>query len=327
MQNPESPPTLEPNSKPAGRRLGLVQLYFAVLLGIIVLSVVAGVFSGRQVSAENERILNLSRVTEQFGIALQDLQQGQFVVAATRLAYIQTVVPDFPGLQPRIDEANLGMNATPTLPPTATRVPSPTPDVSRGEQLLNKAQQQFKDADYRGMYTTLLGLKAEVPAYLPVRVDGLIWTALRYEGITLINNSQLNEGAYYLDLAKNYAPLDSKAAEREAWSQIVLLGYQQAYVYLAQKDYPNAVASFEQILILAPGYRTNLQADYIELLKEYGDNLLKSGENVCLADELFEKALAYLPEDAGLMEQRDKAYQQCNPPVIPTVEIVPTPTL
>jgi tetratricopeptide (TPR) repeat protein len=325
MQNPEVTPDLAQKPAPKGLRR-LLPRVLAAILGVVLLAAVAGFLSGRQLSVANESLMNQARVTEQFGLSMQDMQKGQFGVAATRLAYIQAVQPDFPGLQSKIDEANRGINATPTPIPTSTPQPSPTPDVSRGDQLILKAQEQFKKADYRGMYITLIGLKVEIPAFKPVRVDGLIWTALRYEGVTLINNGSLTEGAFYLDLAKNYSPLDAKAADRLIWSETVLLDYQQAYVDLARQDYENAVASFEAILNIAPGYRANLQADYIDLLKTYGSSLLKSGENVCKAQELFDKALAFLPDDADLTQLRDNANNQCHPPVTPTETPSLTPT-
>jgi tetratricopeptide (TPR) repeat protein len=326
MQNPENPPILE--TKPAGGGIRrLLKLILAAFFGVVILAGIAGYLSGRQLSATNERNTNQARATEQFGLALGDMQQGQFGVAATRLAFMQTLQPDFPGLQEKIDEANRGMNATPTPLPTATREPSPTPDVSRGEQLLLKAQEQFKNADYRGMYNTLIGLKAEIPGFRTVRIDGLIWVALRYEGVTLINNGAFTRGAYYLDLAKNYAPLDARSTDRIAWSETILMAYQQAYVEWARvdpttKDYEKAMLAFENILNLAPSYRDDLLADYIEVLREYGKDQME--KNPCFARDLFEKALFHLPDDTWFVEQRDKAQNQCSP-VQPTATLEPTP--
>jgi tetratricopeptide (TPR) repeat protein len=328
MQNPENTPVLD-EKPPAGGIRRFVWMILAAFFGVVLLAGAAGYLSGRQLSASNELAMNQARVTEQFGLALENMSQGQYDVAATRLAYIQTAMPEYPGLQGKIDEANRGMNATPTPQPTATREPSPTPDVSRGEQLLLKAQDQYRNADYRGMYNTLIELKGEIPGFQPVHVDGLLWVALRYEGITLINNGDFTKGAYYLDLAKNYAPLDARSTDRIAWSESILLAYQQAYVDLARvdpttKDYEQAMLSFENILNLAPGYRDDLLADYIEVLREYGKAQLD--QNPCFAMELFEKALFHIPDDAWFTEQWEKARNQCYPPALPTEEFTPTPT-
>ncbi len=78
---------------------------------------------------------------------------------------------------------------------------------------MNQAQQQFTDKKYPDMITTLLQLKTHIPGYEPVRVDGLIWLGLRYNGVHLIQDTnRLTDGLYYLDLATNYAPLDKEAS-------------------------------------------------------------------------------------------------------------------
>jgi tetratricopeptide (TPR) repeat protein len=346
MQNSESTPTLEPGSHPSQRRRHPIRLFFIALLAVMVIAATAGVFSGQQLRVEREIILNHSRVEEQFALALQDLQQGQYAVAAQRLEYIVTVEPDYPRVKEKLDLAHVGMNATPTPLPTSTPVPSPTPDVSRGEQLILKAEQQFKDGDYRGMYATLLTLKTEIPDYQPVRADGLIWVALRYEGLSLINKGRISEGMYFLDLSKNYAPLDSKASERNVWSQLVLTSYQGAYVNLAQAEDAKATAIqegnpesfaksqeafiksiqfFEQLYALAPGFRANIFSDYVSTLRGYGELLQASGE-VCQALEQFEKALTNLPENEDLITLRDKAQELCPSGVVPAPTSTETPT-
>jgi tetratricopeptide (TPR) repeat protein len=341
MLNSESTPIVEPDPKPAQRKRHPIRLFFIALLGVTAIAAAAGVLSGQQLRIDREKTLNHSRVEEQFALALQDLQQGQFAVAAQRLEYIVTVEPDYPGVSEKLDQAHVGMNATPTPVPTSTPIPSPTLDVTRGEQLILKAEQQFKDGDYRGMYATLLTLKTEVPDYQPVRADGLMWTALRYEGLSLINKGQISEGMYFLDLSKNYAPLDSKASDRSTWSQLILTSYQGAYIYRAQAEdakaivvkdgspeafergqdaYIKSIQFFEQLYTLAPNYRPNIFSDYVSTLKGYGQILQAVGD-ACHALEQFEKALTNLPDDEELTTLRNKALEGCPAPVEPT----PTP--
>ena len=151
------------------------------------------------------------------------------------------------------------MNATPTPLPTSTPVPSPTPDAPLAEQLLAKAAQEFTDKKYPEMIGTLLKLKVEIPGYQPERVDGLLWVALRYNGVHLIKETnRLTEGMYYLDLAANYAPLDSEAEAQNRFAT----------------EFPGAVSI--RILLAEQGYREKLEIirtghEHPAVLQRYAD--------------------------------------------------------
>jgi tetratricopeptide (TPR) repeat protein len=328
MQNPEQSSDLAPNNPPI-RRVRRIWIVLAAFLLVVVAGATAGYFSGRSLNSQREQSLTHARDTEQFNLAIADFQAGRFKTAIERLNNVLQNEPDFPGALEKQQEALAAVNATPTPLPTETIVPSPTPDVSRAEQLLNQANQQFTDKKYPDMITTLLTLKTQIPGYEPVRVDGLIWVALRYNGIHLIQDTnRLTEGLYYLDLATNYAPLDRDAAKQEEFARVFLGIYQEAYYYRT-KDIEVSMKDFKQVLAMRPYYTDNL-------IKDYGDIVIANAEatgSPCGALEIYtNNAIPQLDNYDTFTKARDQAQSDCAssyptaaPPTV--VTDVPTPTV
>lgn len=328
MQNPEPSIELAPNALPTRRRARWIWIIPAAFLLVIILGAVGGYFSGRSLQSQRVQSRTHTLDAEQYNLAIADIQAGRFKMAIERLNNVLQNEPDFPGALEKQQEALAAINATPTPLPTETPIPSPTPDVSKAEQLLAKAKQQFADKDYPGMITTLLTLKTQVPGFQPVRVDGLMWAGLRYNGVHLIKDTnRLTEGLYFLDLAANYAPLDSDAAKQEKFANTFLALYQEAYYYRT-KDIEVSMNDFQQVMILRPYFRDNL-------LKDYGDIVILNGQGTgspCGALELYNKqtdAVPLLEGYAPFVKVRDQAQRDCDasrpvPTVPPATTEVPT---
>jgi hypothetical protein len=221
-------------------------------------------------------------------------------------------------------QALAAMNATPTPFPTSTPVPSPTPDAPRAEQLLAAATQQFTDKKYYEMIGTLLTLKVEIPGYQPERVDGLLWVALRYHGVHLIKDTnRLTDGMYYLDLAANYAPLDSEAQAQIKFATDFLEIYQSAYYY-ENKDIEVSMAYFRQAWAIRPYYSDTLPRDYADIVVQNADALVN--QNACAAWALYDEALAAVPDYQPAVYGRKYAVENCGfDQPIPEDTPVPTP--
>jgi tetratricopeptide (TPR) repeat protein len=326
MLNPENPPVIESNTPPVRRRIRRVWAVPAALLLLVVLGAAAGYFSGHALLSQRQQALTLAQDTEQFNLALNDMQAGRFRMAIARLETVLQNEPDFPGAAGKRQEALAAINATPTPQPTETPVPSPTPDVSKAEQLLNQAKQQFTDKDFPGMIKTLLTLKTEIPGFQTVRVDGWLWMGLRYNGVHLIKDtSRLTEGLYYLDLATNYAPLDFDAAEQEEFARTFLALYQEAY-YNRTKNIEISMKDFKQVVGMRPYYRDNL-------IEDYGDIVIANAQAIgspCGAVELYNNpdfTLPILDSYEPFTEARDQAQRDCDasaPPPTPTTGGSPT---
>jgi tetratricopeptide (TPR) repeat protein len=309
MSNQESMPVSEP-APARKRRISPIWILLGVLLLAVIGGSVAGFFSGKTLKAEREQANLLSFDIEQFQLAKADIGDGNYKRAVERLDSVLKNEPDFPGAEELKAQALAAMNATPTPLPTSTPVPSPTPDAPRAEQLLAQARQQFVDKQYTEMIATLLTLKTEVPGYpYPERVDGLLWVALRYNGVHLIRETnRLTEGLYYLDLAANYAPLDKEALDQAEFARVFLSIYQSAYYY-RDKDIEESWKYFEQTVSMREYYSDELLRDYVDILVQMGDSLKNT--NACAAWWYYERALVRMPDYEPAKTGRDYAQQNC----------------
>jgi tetratricopeptide (TPR) repeat protein len=321
MQNPEPSPELTPVAPSARRRPRWFLIVPAVLLLVIVAGGSAGYVSGQALHTQREQNLAHARDAEQYSLALTDFDAGRFKMAIERLNNVLQNEPNFPGALEKQQQALAAINATPTPLPTETPIPSPTPDLPRAEQLLAKAKQQFTDKDYPAMITTLLTLKTENPDFQPVQVDGLMWAALRYNGIHLIKETnRLTEGLYYLDLSANYAPLDSEAVVQEKFATTFLGLYEEAYYYRT-KDIEVSMNDFQQVVGMRPYYRDNL-------VKDYGDILIANAQatgSPCASVTLFANhTLAQLESYDAYVKARDQAQRDCDSSHPTAVPVTPT---
>ncbi|MGB7538494.1 MAG: hypothetical protein WBM17_08135 [Anaerolineales bacterium] len=308
MSNQELTPVSEP--VPARkRRISLAWVFLGALLLIIAAGSVAGYVAGQNVHAARLQADILTFDLEQFQLAKTDIGDGKYRRAVERLESILKNEPDFPGAEELKTQALAALNATPTPFPTSTPVPSPTPDAPRAEQLLAQATQQFTDKQYNEMIGTLLTLKVEIPGYQPERVDGLMWVALRYNGVHLIKDTnRLTEGMYYLDLAANYAPLDSEAEAQIKFATDFLALYQSAYYY-RNKDIEKSWKLFEQVVGIRPYYSDTLIKDYADILVQNGDALVN--DNACAAWWYYEQALARMPGYQPAIDGYNYAKENC----------------
>ncbi|MBN2086157.1 MAG: hypothetical protein JW748_13135 [Anaerolineales bacterium] len=309
MSNQELTPV--PGPVPARkRRIKIVWVFLGALLLTVLAGSVAGYFAGQKLFAEQKQASILSFDIEQFQLAKIDIAAGQFRRAAERLDAILKNEPDFPGAEDLKTQALAAMNATPTPFPTSTPVPSPTPDAPRAEQLLAQATQQFTDKKYVEMIGTLLTLKVEIPGYQPERVDGLLWVALRYNGVHLIKETnRLTEGMYYLDLAANYAPLDGEAQAQIKFATDFLAVYQSAYYY-RNKDIEVSLGYFRQAVSIRPYYSDTLIVDYADILVQNGDALVH--DNACAAWWYYDQALLQVPGYEPAVKGWNYAQENCD---------------
>jgi tetratricopeptide (TPR) repeat protein len=308
MSNQEPTPVSEP--VPARkRRINLVWVFLGALLLIVAAGSVAGYFAGQNLHASRQQADILTFDLEQFQKAKTDIGDGHYRRAVDRLESILKNEPDFPGAEELKAQALAALDATPTPLPTSTPVPSPTPDAPRAEQLLAKAAQEFTDKNYVEMIRTLLTLKVEIPDYQPERVDGLLWVALRYNGVHLIKDTnRLTEGMYYLDLAANYAPLDAEAEAQIKFATDFLALYQSAYYY-RNKDIEKSWKLFEQVINIRPYYSDTLIADFADILVQNGDALVN--DNACAAWWYYEQALARVPSYQPAIDGLKYAKENC----------------
>jgi hypothetical protein len=307
-------------------RISIPALLIGVLLLVVAISIGLGYWLGvRELAVLDQQKLD-AYLVDQYNLALGDLQAGRYDFAQQRLDDILARNPDYPGAKEAQEKVTRLQNTTPTALPTATIMPSPTPNVALGEQMYQKARQQYKDKDFKGMMLTLLIIQRDVPSFNPLRIEGLLFLSLQEQGLADIKALNLESGLYHLWLASKYAPLDAAATDKMDWARLVLNSYQAAYHY-RKVDLEKSVINFSTVYVLAPGYRTSLVQDYTDTLNAF---IKQISNDDCYIQNKLNEIIAHSPNDNLLTQKRDEAAGKClaSQPPKPTsspTEAAPTP--
>jgi tetratricopeptide (TPR) repeat protein len=319
-------PTASPAPR-SRRRIALIAL--AVLIAAILLAVAGGVVVGTTTRTHQARATVEAQAREQFDLALEDMRAGRYSFARQRLEFVLSLDPNYPAASDLLQDALRGLNSTPTPTGSPTPLPTATLDLPHAQQLFAQAEQQFSDKNWAAMIETLLTLRVDAPDFQTYRVDGLLFIALRNQGVDLIDQGKLEEGLYFLDLAKNYAPLDNHATQRAAWAQLLLNLYQAANVYF-ETDWEKAVETFGQVYALAPFFR-DTPIKYPAALYGYGEQLMQDGKP-CDAVAQFQAAANLQPSNADYSDELGRANRDCEasrPTAVPSAtpgSETPTPS-
>lgn len=250
---------------------------------------------------------------DQYQLALQDLEAGQFDIARQRLDYILLHDPNFPGATDTLSQvlAVLYATSTPTpLPPAATATsPPPTPDLRPFEEQLLSAKNLVDLQEWSKAIESLLALRQSDPAYQTSRVDGLLWVSLRSRGVQKIyQEANLEGGIYDLALAERFGVIDIEAAVARNMARLYLYGLAFWEVYPQQ-----AVYYFEQVASAMPNLRDSsgwtARQRYHSALIQYGDQLY-SQKQWCDAQRQYELAWE-IAESQDLANKLRAAIQQC----------------
>ena len=299
--------------KKSGSRWLLITLVgFSALLMIAVLSAWTGYRSGINLRTEAESTQLAGVASAQYELALVDLQEGRYDRARQRLEYVIKLDPSYPGATDKLAEVLLLINATatPTSVPTATV--APTPDTSQTDEidaLFNQGEQQLLNEDWSGAIDTLLKVRKLDPTYKMIQIDGMLFIALRNQGINkILKEGDLEGGVYDLALAKNFGPLDTEAEGVLTWAKLYITG-----ASFWELDWQQAIYYFSQVAPQLPGLRdaSGMTASerYRLAIIGYGDTLLAAGKP-CQAMEQYQLALS-MGNDADAEASLAQAIKGC----------------
>ena len=265
-------------SSPDRSRLwrGLVLLSLAALLVIAGASAYGGYLSGIEQRTSLEATQVHREVAEQFELGLQDVNSGRYEVARQRFEYVIQLDPGYPGVTDQLALVLLELNttATPTAVPTPTL--TPTVDLRGAEELFSQAQVLLADERWSEAIETLLKLRKDEPSYQAVKVDSMLYVALRNRGVQrILAEADLEGGTYDLALAERFGPLDVEASNMRTWADLYVTG-----ASFWELDWAQAVNFFGQLVPVAPNLRdsSNLTATerYRLATIKYGDFLPKT---------------------------------------------------
>jgi tetratricopeptide (TPR) repeat protein len=328
------PPDIPDESEehPKGRRMWIVWAVVAVLI----LALIAGGsgFAGYN-SAIDQRTRYQStsvagEAANQYTLALQDIALGNYDRARQRLEYLIKIAPNFPDASNQLTFVLTQQRITAT--PTLAVLPSltPTPDYRGRDDLFTQAQNQLIGRDWTGTIDTLLLLRKNYPDYMAVKVDDMLFVALRNRGIDKIAQlHDLEGGNYDLTLAERFGPLDSEARNWRDWADLYIRG-----ASFWDVDWAQAVYYFSQLASAAPNLSDlsgwTASNRYMDALLGYGDWFVLQGQ-WCDAQTQYDTYMALLASpqvEPTAVYAADQCTQQSNPPPVapPVVTETPTPT-
>ncbi len=312
-----------------------------IWLGILIMLVIAALGTGygylsaikaRTVAEENQK---LEIATTQFVMAQQDQANGNLKMARQRLEYVLQVYPEYPGITDKLAEVMLALSLAnsnaaepqPTLEVVATVVP--TKDTSQVSVLFVQAQNQLAASDWPGLLETVNKMRDIDPSYEAIKVDGMYYYALRYNGIRKVNAGRFEPGMYYFAMAERIAPLDVEVESVKAWAQM----YQIAASWYGvnwQKAADNFYTLYQQMPNMIDAEGVTAKQRYVNSMEGIGDNLMLIYD-YCNAATQYSAAKDILVSDQ-LLAKIQQAQEYCaNPPMTPTPTVdpnapVPTPT-
>lgn len=184
----------------------------------------------------------------QYILAQQDIALGNYDRARQRLEYIIQIDPNYPNASEQLAFVltQQRITATPTLAPTPTL--TPTPDYRGRDDLFTQAQNSLIARDWTTTIDTLLLLRKNYPDYMAVKVDDMLFVALRNRGIDKIaQEHDLEGGNYDLTLAERFGPLDAEANNWREWADLYIRGASYWDV-----DWAQAVYFFSQLADAVP---------------------------------------------------------------------------
>lgn len=345
MSSPETEPDeLEPTQATASTtnqtkpensesRPGLWRRLRWFLLFFVFAALVAGVsgyYTGVRQRQQARQSAVQAQAEEQFRRGVEDLEAGRYELARQRFEYVINLDPGYPGAPERLAEALLHLNRPTSAPtPQATA----TPNLAPVEELFEQAEQALRDEQWSRAIETLLALRAKDMGYRAVRVDGMMYLALRNRGVQRIaEEGMLEEGMYDLARAQTFGPLDRDAVNWKDWAAL----YLEANSFMGV-NWAQAVSNFAQVYLVAPYLRNDAYIKYAVSAQNYADQLVEAGDP-CAAEGYYDESILAW-ENATVYPTATEARNMCRtatapaprpqpdePTATPDGEATPTPT-
>ncbi len=314
----QTQPTLESTQPVKKKRRFSIGRFFLGLLGLIVLIALGGLGGYNQGIGDRvdaEATIVSQQVTDQYALALVDIQAGNYGAAQQRLEYIIQNYPSFPGAADKLAEVMV-LASIPTSTPLPTL--TPTPDLRGVEEIFQRAEQYMNILDWPNAIANLDTLRRKDPSYRAAEVDGMYYFALRNYGVDLIKLGNLEGGIYQLTLAERFGPLDNTSnGLREGARNYVLAAS------FWELDWKNAVNYSYQVYSGWPGMwdgTMTASERYRIAAMRFGDELFAQ-EQYCAATEQYQNSASLGNLDPDSAKRANQAYGQCYPAATPTFPI------
>nr|MBN1229661.1 tetratricopeptide repeat protein [Anaerolineae bacterium] len=274
---------------PQGKRRPIALVTILIFACIITASLSMAGYGGMQ-AGQRERGIQATQTTTaeldiQYALGIQNLNSGDYNMAAQRFAWILQHDPAYPGAAALLAQARQG--AAPTqFVPTAI----PTSSAETIDDQFAEAVGYFDSGQWEIAIARLQGIIVQDPAYRQAEVHDMLIRAYTTLGLTYVRGDRIEEGILLLEQAALIQPLDAQTE-----GELLMATY-----YVTGKTYwglnwPVVIENFYTIYRIAPDYRdvrTRLWQAYII----FGDELAATGA-YCDAVEYYEQALQIRADD------------------------------
>ena len=302
-------PAEEPGSWSVARVIGVLLILLVAVALIYLLVGYLAWESGQTLRGEREQALRLEQYARQISLAQEDIQQGGYNLALTRLNWVLERDPgnaEALALQSQA-QAALRTALTPIAPPTAT--PEPEPTVMLGEETdpdteLARLDRLYQREQYPELLAGVLAFQRQFPDFNRLETDRLRYEAYLNLGLQHIQGEQIELGINYLAQAEKLGDLPQEALDYWLWAELYLEGI--AYFGV---NWAVSVSVFRDLCLSAPFFQ-NACNKFFESLVSYGDQYLFN-QDYCPAVELFREARQY-GNDAALGEKLTSAIEGCS---------------
>jgi len=306
------------------------------LLLIAATSAVSGYFSGINEREEFEITQVAQQVEEQYQLGLEDMQAKRYELARQRFEYVIELDPNYPGVTEQLAKVLLEINTTATPTTVATPTMTPTPDMRGADELFSQSQILLAEGKWTEAIDTLLKLRKDEPDFQTIKVDSMLYVALRNRGVDrILRDGDLEGGTYDLALAEKFGPLDVEANNMRTWADLYKTG-----ASFWGLDWGQSAYYFGQIIVVAPNLRDNTNMTAAERFRiatiKYGD-FLAANKEWCLAQEQYEAAFSlgsdpsveptatWVTKRCSNSDKNGSSQEQAPPPEnTPTQEAPPT---
>jgi tetratricopeptide (TPR) repeat protein len=317
-----------------------ISMRLLTFLGLLTLLVIAGLSaylgytSGIDVRSRAQQSFTIASLQEQYNLGMQDVEEKNWDRARQRFEYIIRNQPDFPDVTNQLAMVYLHLNTTAT--PTAAPIPTltPTPDTRGIEERFKQGEEYQFNSDWDNAIETLLLLRRDDPEYQAVKIDGMLYLALRNRGMDKIGKqADLEGGIYDLALAERFGPIDAEALSYLNWARLYITG-----ASFWELNWEEAVNYFSQIAAQLPYLRDGSGMTSTERYRQalIGLGISRLNTKPCTAIEPLQQALS-MAADEEAANALDEANRLCSgggrqkegdsDDAPPTEEAPPTPEI
>jgi len=236
------------------------------------------------------------------------LQAGECELAIAEFEFTIRLAPDHAEAYDKLYKAEAQCQSLPT--------PTSEAQKSAKEILYDEAVGNFAQGRWEETILKLEQLIQLDEGYQQDVVQDMMFQALGYRAMQLVNENSLKEALYYFDRAIEMHPADADLQAQRRMAALYRTG--QSYWEI---DWQRAIDAFAALYALNPEYKDIKQCLH-DAYVSYGDSLTNDGQ-WCLAREQFTEAVAIVSQQST-EQKRINAHTRC---VTATPIPQPTPTV